>query len=286
MSTSTPAVRASDWSPDQYLLFADARNRPVNDLLTFLRPDYSPRRIVDLGCGPGNSTALLAIRFPGASITGVDSSPAMISKARATLPEISFAEADLRTHKPPFGTDLLFANAVFQWLRRDERIPTIARLLRTLPQQREGGNESGGVLAFQMPDNYHEPSHRLIRETAASEGPWREFFEKLSGTGSVDKLGRDDIESFAEYYDALKPHCRAVETWNTTYVHVLDGPREIVEWAKGTGLQPFLNALPADGVAREAFLAEYQRRLEKEYPPTGDGKVLLMYPRRFVVAFR
>jgi trans-aconitate 2-methyltransferase len=303
MSTTTPSQAQNgltggltgdnDWSPDQYLLFRNERNRPIHDLINFLGPDYAPSRIIDLGCGPGNSTSILAARFPHAgSLTGVDSSPAMLTKARNTLPNTTFTLADLRTYTPPppppesdsnpnpnSGATLLFANAVFHWLRHPERLPTITRLLLTLPPG------SGSALALQMPDNYDEPSHRAMRETAASPGPWRPYFEALSLPEERPDL--DPIEPHLAYYDALRPHCRAVETWNTRYVHVLeDGHDGIVEWVRGTGLLPFLNALPADGGVREAFVEAYRARLVHEYPLARDGRVLLAYPRRFVVAFR
>ncbi|KAL2134936.1 hypothetical protein VTI74DRAFT_10343 [Chaetomium olivicolor] len=264
-----------DWSPEQYLLFRDARNRPINDLVTFLGPEYAPVSVVDLGCGPGNSTEILTARFPNAQITGVDSSPAMLTKARMALPTIDFTQADLRIYTPPPGTDLLFSNAVFHWLRQPDRIPTITRLLLSLNQ--------GGILAFQMPDNYNEPSHRLMRETAASRGSWTPYFQRVNTEGQKPEL--DPIEPHIAYYNALKPQCRAVETWTTRYVHVLPDHTAIVEWVRGTGLQPFVNALP-EGEVREAYLEEYRRRLEREYPRAEDGSVLLMYPRRFVVAFR
>ncbi|KAH6623082.1 S-adenosyl-L-methionine-dependent methyltransferase [Chaetomium tenue] len=279
MTTAPPKTSANDWSPDQYLLFRDARNRPIHDLLHFLGPDYSPTSIIDLGCGPGNSTELLTTRFPSASITGVDSSPAMLTKARTTLPTTAFTLADLHTYTPPPHTDLLFSNAVFHWLRHADRLPTLTRLLRTQQPGR-------GVLAFQVPDNHAEPSHRAMRETAAAPGPWQPYFAKLTGGERPDL---DPIESPLVYYDALKPLCRMVETWTTRYVHVLgEGHAGIVEWVRGTGLQPFLGALPGEGEggAREGFLEEYRRRLEREYPVTKDGCVLLEYPRRFVVAFR
>ncbi|KAH6847830.1 S-adenosyl-L-methionine-dependent methyltransferase [Chaetomium sp. MPI-CAGE-AT-0009] len=267
----------SDWSPDQYLFFRDARNRPIHDLIAFLGPNYSPTSIIDLGCGPGNSTEILTTRFPGATISGVDSSPAMLTKARSTLPHTTFTQADLHTYTPPPGVDLLFSNAVFHWLRQADRMATLTRLLRTL-------REGSGVLAFQVPDNHGEPTHRAMREAAAAAGPWRRYFEALPPDQRPDL---DPIEPLIEYYDLLKPLCRAVETWTTRYVHVLEaGHAGIVEWVRGTGLQPFLGALPAEGGVREAFLEEYRGRLEREYPLTADGRVLLEYPRRFVVAFR
>jgi trans-aconitate 2-methyltransferase len=263
----------SDWSPDQYLLFADARNRPIHDLITFLGPEYSPGSIVDIGCGPGNSTEILAKRFPNAKISGIDSSPAMLAKARTTLPDIDFTQADLRSYEPPPGVDLLFANAVFQWLRRDERMLHITRLMRTL--------KPGGVLALQMPDNYHEGSHRAMRDMVETSS-LAPYFRDLPAEKT---LWLDEIEPPIEYYNALIPHCRAVETWTTRYVHVLDGHGDIVEWVKGTGLQPYLNVLPAEEKVRATFLEEYKAQLEREYPRARDGKVLLAYPRRFVVAF-
>jgi trans-aconitate 2-methyltransferase len=273
--TGNSGQNASDWSPDQYLLFRKARNRAIHDLITFLGPDYTPNSIVDLGCGPGNSTSLLATRFPTATITGVDSSPAMLTTARKTLPNTTFTQANLLTYNPPPETDLLFSNAVFHWLRRPDRIPTITRLLLTQPP-------GSGVFALQMPDNYDEPSHRAMRDAAAAPGPWKPYFDNLTPDERPDL---DPIESPLEYYDALKPHCREVEIWTTRYEHVLEGHGEIVEWVSGTGLMPFLKVLP-EGEVKEGFLEEYRRRLEGMYPRAADGRVLLTYPRKFVVAFR
>ncbi|KAK3902207.1 S-adenosyl-L-methionine-dependent methyltransferase [Staphylotrichum tortipilum] len=276
-TTASPQPPSNDWSPTQYLLFRSARNRPIHDLLSFLPPSFSPQNIIDLGCGPGNSTELLRARFPSASLSGMDSSPSMLARARAALPETHFALGDVREYTPPDGVDLLFSNAVFHWLRRGERIPTITRLLKTLQPGK-------GVLVFQVPDNHAEPSHRAMRETAAAPGPWQAYFSTLP---PEDRPDLDPIESPMEYYDALAPHCSAVETWTTRYVHVLgEGHSGIVEWVRGTGLQPFVNALPAEGGVREAFLEAYGKRLEGEYPLAADGRVLLAYPRRFVVAFR
>ncbi|KAL2115408.1 hypothetical protein VTJ04DRAFT_9663 [Mycothermus thermophilus] len=276
MSTSTKP----DWSPDQYLLFRTARNRPIHDLITFLtsqQPHYSPSRIVDLGCGPANSSTILAAHFPDAVITGVDSSPAMLEAAKKAMPGVEFVQGDVREYEPPPGTDLLFSNAVFHWLRSKDRIPTVAKLVRGL----EPGK---GVFAMQVPDNFEEPSHRAMRETAYMEGrEWSEYF----GRDGDEKPELDPIESELAWYDALTPLCRSVEIWTTRYVHVLDGHKEIVEWVRGTGLQPFLNRLPQDDPrVRNAFLEEYQRHLESGYQKTADGKVLLQYPRTFVCAFR
>ncbi len=270
---SAPSSATKDWSAKQYLKFGNERTRPVYDLVSQI-PLAAPSRITDLGCGPGNSTSVLAARFPDARIAGMDSSPDMLSRARATLPGVDFHLGDLHTYQPATGADLLFSNAVYHWLRRDTRIPTILRLLAT--------QAPGGVFAFQVPDNYDEPSHKAMREAAAADGPWREYFDKL---GPEHRPDLDPIESPAEWYDALIPHCEKVDIWHTHYQHIMAGHQDIVEWVKGTGLQPFVNALP-EGAVREGYLDAYKSRLEEVYPRLADGKVMLRYPRLFVVATR
>ena len=267
---SASTAPSKDWSATQYLKFGNERTRAVHDLVAQL-PLGSPARIIDLGCGPGNSTSVLTARFPDANTSGVDSSPDMLSKARQTLPGVSFEQSDLTTYEPEPGADLLFSNAVFHWLRRAQRIPTVVRLLRT--------QKPGGVLAFQVPDNHDEPSHRAMRETAAS-GPWKASFEALA-----DRPDLDPTEAPGEYYNALIPHCTTVNIWHTLYHHVLSGPGDIVEWVKGTGLQPFVNAVP-EGELRDGYLRAYQERVAELYPALADGKVMLTYPRLFVVCVR
>ncbi|KAL4883531.1 S-adenosyl-L-methionine-dependent methyltransferase [Aspergillus karnatakaensis] len=256
---------ANDWSANQYLKFEAERTRPSRDLLVQV-PFGSPKRVVDLGCGPGNSTAVLLSQYPDARVTGMDSSPDMIKKARATLPDIDFTVDDLTTYTPAEPVDLFFSNAVFQWLPRSERLQVVKRLIEAQP--------SGGVFAFQVPDNLTEPSHVAMRETAA-DGPW---------ASSLDTAGRDTFQTPQEIYDELKPVCADVNVWHTHYYHSLDGHEAVVEWVKGTGLRPFIDPLsPAD---RDAFLKSYLGRIEKAYPKAIDGRVLLRYPRLFVVAVR
>src|SRR5581483_3312402 len=152
------------WNAGQYARFEDERSRPAVELLARV-PVASPRHAVDLGCGPGNSTELLVARYPGAAVSGLDSSPDMLAAARQRLPGIAFVEADIARWQPEPGTDLLFANAAFQWVPDPRRV--IVRLLQSLP--------AGGALAFQVPDNLAEPTHALLRE-AALEGPWKAKF--------------------------------------------------------------------------------------------------------------
>jgi trans-aconitate 2-methyltransferase len=254
-----------DWSARQYLKFEDERTRPPRDLLAQV-PLAQARRVVDLGCGPGNSTELLIERFPQAEVIGLDSSADMLRQARERLPGHTFLQADLATWLPDKPTDLLFANAVFQWV--PDHPAVLRRLLEALPQ--------GGVLAVQMPNNVNEPAQEIMREVA-SRGPWA---KKLAAAGAA----RDVLPTHAEYYDLLRPVSRRFDLWQTTYIHPLDGAPAIAEWFKGSALRPFL--APLDAEEQKAYLAEYNTAIAKVYRPRHDGKVLLRFPRLFIVATR
>jgi len=253
-----------DWSARQYLKFEDERTRPPCDLLAQV-PSQRPRRVVDLGCGPANSTELLVERFPQSEVIGLDSSPDMLCKARERLPRHKFIEADIAGWSPQPGTDLLFSNATFQWVPDHPR--QLLRLLETLP--------AGGVLAVQMPDNSHEPANALQAEVAAS-GPWARDL--------TSAVPRSNLLPPEAYYDLLKPSCAQLEIWHSIYNHAMATPQAIVEWFKGSSLQPYLTLL--DGPVREQFLCAYAERVVAAYKPRTDGKVLLRFPRLFIVAVR
>lgn len=255
----------SDWSASQYLKFEDERTRPPRDLLAQVPLDR-PRRVVDLGCGPGNSTELLIERFPDADIIGLDSSPDMLQQARERLPKCTFIQADISSWMPDAETDLLFANAVFQWV--PDHTAVLKRLLSALPD--------GGVLAVQMPDNTGEPALTLMRKVAM-EGSW-------SANPALSDAGRTDLPTPGGYYDLLKPACRHLDVWHIHYNHVMAGHEAIVEWFKGSALRPYLNALDAE--AGRKFLAAFTAEIAKAYPTRFDGKVLLRFPRLFIVAVR
>ncbi len=254
-----------DWSAKQYLKFEDERTRPPRDLLAQV-PLQRPRRIVDLGCGPGNSTELLVERYPHSEVVGLDSSPDMLRKARERLPNCGFIEADIATWTPEPGTDLIFGNAVMQWL------PDHPAIMR---RHLEGMAE-GGVLAIQMPDNTREPALRFQREVGES-GPWQDHPE-------VKAAPRDDLPSVEDYYDLLKPACRHLDIWHIVYNHVMKSPEAITEWFKGSSLQPFLS--PLDAAMRGQFLAAYTKKIVGAYKPRYDGTVLLRFPRLFILAVR
>jgi trans-aconitate 2-methyltransferase len=256
---------AEDWSATQYLKFEDERTRPPRDLLAQV-PLESPRRVVDLGCGPGNSTELLIERFPDAEVIGVDSSPDMLRQARERLPRCTFVEGDLSTWTPEQRTDLLFGNAVFQWV--PEHPTVLARLLRALPP--------GGVLAVQMPDNTNEPALMLMEKVAAS-GPWTAAIAHANPA-------RNDLPRPEDYYDLLRPLCSHVDIWHTHYYHVIENHAGVVEWFKGSGLRPFL--APLDAAMRETFIADYTNEIRQAYPVCSDGRVMLKFPRLFILAVR
>lgn len=250
-----------DWSASLYLKFEDERTRPSRDLLSRVPADQ-PRRVVDIGCGPGNSTELLAERWPDAEVSGFDTSPDMIEKARKRLPGLSFTLADAATWEPAEPVDVIFANAVFQWL------PEHPEILRRLM----GFLAPGGALAVQMPDNRSEPSHRLMDE-AAAEMP---FGAKMADAG------RGLLPPVGFYYDLLVGLSARLDIWHTIYNHPMANAAAIVEWLSATGLRPYVEPLDAD--ERKAFLARYEEKLAAAYPARADGKVLLRFPRLFMVA--
>ena len=255
----------TDWNPALYRRFEDERTRPARELLARV-PLGAAARVVDLGCGPGNSTELLVQRFPGAQVTGTDNSAAMLESARQRLPSVGFELSDIAQWQPAQAPDLVYANAALQWVPGHEEL--IPRLFAALAP--------GGVLAVQMPDNRDEATHRAMREAAAM-APWAEAI------GDVEAL-RSAILPLAAYYDLLAPHAAQVDVWHTVYQHPMASPSAIVEWVSGTGLKPFVERLPAD--LQPGYLAQYERRIAQAYRPRADGKLLLAFPRMFIVAQR
>jgi trans-aconitate 2-methyltransferase len=259
----------SAWNDQQYLKFADERTRPAQELLARV-PLSAAACVVDLGCGPGNSTALLVARFPDAQVTGVDNSNEMLARARKEVPGVAFIEADIQSYRPQEPVDLLFANAVLQWL------PDHAQLLPALLEQ----VRPGGALALQMPRNFEEPSHRLMREIEpAPETGSPSWAERLAAVRALNRVSSPEF-----YYDLLAPRASSVDIWQTNYQHVMQDAAAIVEWVKGTGLRPYLDALPA--AERAHYLARYQGGIEHAYPARSDGRRLFNFPRLFLVAVR
>jgi trans-aconitate 2-methyltransferase len=257
----------SDWNPSLYSRFEDERTRPARELLARV-PLTQARQVVDLGCGPGNSSELLAQRFPQAAVLGIDSSPAMLASARQRLPAARFELADIARWAPEQAQapELIYANAALQWLPQHDTL--VPRLFAALAP--------GGVLAIQMPDNRNEPTHRSMRELAG-QAPWS------AAIGPAASL-RTAILSLQDYYDMLAPQASEVDVWHTIYQHPMASPAAIVDWVSATGLKPFVE--PLDAGLRAAYLAEYEKRIADAYPARADGQRLLAFPRLFIVARR
>lgn len=246
------------WDDELYLRFAQYRTRAAADLLSGVPLDEAAR-LLDLGCGPGNSTALLLERWPDSWVIGVDSSPEMLARARRTVPQARFIEADLRQFKVAQKVDVLFSNAVLQWL--SDHAHLVPHLYRQVA--------AGGTLAFGVSQTPDEPTHLAMEQVAGQFG--------ISGVLGVQRVGPPDF-----YYRMLAPLSQSVEIWTTRYYHVMPDAAAIVAWVAGSGLRPYLAAI---GPEREAdFLAAYQEAIESAYPPMPDGHRLLSVPRLFVVA--
>jgi trans-aconitate 2-methyltransferase len=249
------------WNPSVYLAFADERTRPAADLLARVPVD-DPKTVADLGCGPGNSTALLAARWQNAKVQGIDSSPQMIEAAKASGIKADFVVADVTTWRPDAPIDAIFSNATYQWIDGHHRL--LPRLM--------GFVAKGGAFAFQIPNNQNAPSHSLMRDVAA-QGPWA---DKLANVRGVF------IETVNTYFDILSPHAVSLDIWTSEYLHVLDGEDAVFKWVSGTGLRPYLDALTED--ERPIFTREYKARLNIAYPRRPDGKTLFPFSRLFAVA--
>jgi len=269
------------WDATQYLRFGGERSRPFFDLLARVGAEL-PEHVVDMGCGPGNLTVVLAERWPSAAVCGVDSSRQMIKAARHLIPAdapqstgsgpvltnhapgLSFMLDDVRHWEPQSLPDVIISNAVLQW------VPGHRELL----VRWAGWLADDGWLAFQVPGNYDQPSHAILRELVAS-ARWRPLLRDV-------ELNRQSADP-ADYAGLLAGAGCEVDAWETTYVHILEGEDPVLEWYKGTGLRPVLTVLDADQAAD--FLSEYGERLRVAYPPSSFG-TFFPFRRVFAVAHR
>ena len=252
------------WNPEQYLKFGDHRLRPAMDLLGRIDLE-SPGLVYDLGCGTGNTTKLLAGRWPDSRIVGIDSSAEMLEKARKSYANLEFIEADLESWSPQQEADLFYSNAALHWLGNHEGL--FPRLLKLLPK--------GGWFAAQMPRNFESPSHTAIRESVES-GPWAKRIKPA--------LRSRPVLEPEFYYDLLANQVEHLDLWETIYTHVLEGENPVVEWTKGTALRPILKFLQAE--EETTFMEDYSKRIHELYPPRIDGRTLFPFRRLFIVATR
>lgn len=245
------------WDPTKYLAFADHRSRPFHELVARISAT-EPRRVVDLGCGPGNLTETLAPRWPDAVIEAFDSSPEMVEAARARGLDARIADAT--TWSPAPDTDVVITNAVLQW------IPTHPDLLRRWAAELP----TGAWLAMQVPGNFQSPSHTLVR--AQIERSWSALSDVLRDhTPVLDPAGYADLLDGCE-----------VDAWETTYLQRLEGPDAVLEWISGTALRPVRARL--DDESWTAFRAELAPKLRQAYPQRPDGTTWFPFRRVFAVA--
>jgi trans-aconitate 2-methyltransferase len=253
---------ASTWDPRQYGEFADERSRAFFELLGRVGAT-EPASVADLGCGSGELTAVLAERWPGAAVEGIDSSTEMI-QAAGKYPRVTFTVGDLAEWAPDGPIDVIISNAALHWVPTHRELA--ARWVRTL--------SPGGWLAFQVPGNFGAPSHTILRELCTSP----RWHDRLAGVTRWNPVGEP-----AEYLGLLAGLGCRVDAWETTYLQVLPGTDPVLEWVKGTALRPVLTAL--DPAAAAEFLTEYGARLRQAYPATPQGTVF-PFRRIFVVAQR
>jgi trans-aconitate 2-methyltransferase len=258
----------ASWNPAQYRTFLEWRTRPSRDLAQRINI-AAPRQIVDLGCGPGNSTAVCAERWPAASILGLDSSPEMIAAARAAQPDRCWAVGDIgewafQPSKPGEQVDLIFSSAALQWI--EDHATVFPRLVEKLAP--------GGVLAAHMPAYDAIPNQTM--RAMASSARWRRWFPD----GRAKEWRSHPLEF---YYAALARSAKWLDLWATDYLQIMPDLDGIVEWYKSTGLRPYLDRIE-DHAQRQEFLAEYQSRLNRFYPNSEAGGVPFLFRRIFIVA--
>lgn len=253
------------WDSEQYLKFKQQRTQPAIDLAGRIGLE-APADILDLGCGPGNSTEILARRYPHAHILGIDNSPDMIDAAKAAHPDWEFQLCDAGRELSALGRrfDIVFSNACLQW------IPGHAALLRSMMALLR----PGGVLAVQVPMNGREPIHQIIGRLAASPR-WKDAFPTPRVFHTLSQ---------EEYYDHLAALSSHFDLWQTTYFHQLHAHSDIMEWYRGTGLRPYLEVLDQPG--KDRFEQEVLAEVVEAYPPQANGDILFRFPRFFFTAVK
>lgn len=253
-----------DWNSEQYLKFKAQRTQPAIDLVNMIKSN--PREVIDVGCGPANSTAVLVERFPAAHITGADNSADMLARAAQSCPKADFicldAGGDLSEHYDKY--DLVFSNACIQWIAcHNELLPRLFKMLK-----------EGGTLAVQIPVNYDEPIHQIIGRLVKSPR-WAEKFTQPRIFYTLTQ---------GEYFDILSALTNSFEMKQITYLHRMPSAESIIEWYKGTGLRPYLSVLSEDDAA--LFEREVFEEVKKEYLPQQNGEIIFRFPRLLFTAVR
>ncbi|MCI7690866.1 MAG: methyltransferase domain-containing protein [Oscillospiraceae bacterium] len=254
----------ADWNSAQYLKFKAQRTQPASDLAA--RIDINPLEIIDIGCGPGNSTRVVKDRFPNARAIGADSSENMLETARRDNPDCEFIQLDAGGDLSEFSGkfDLVFSNACIQWIpNHSALLPNLFYMLK-----------SGGALAVQIPVNFDEPIHKIIGKITMSE-KWRAHFPNPRIFYTLTE---------GEYFDILSDLTSDFEMWKTIYFHRMPSYDSIIEWYKSTGLKPYLDVL--SDAEKEEFINDVRAEVEKAYPTQKNGEIIFRFPRLFFIAKR
>ena len=251
------------WDSAQYVQFVNERTQPAIDLVSRIHAN-DPHKIVDIGCGPGNSTQVLAERFPYAAILGIDSSDEMIRTAKENYPSLHFRKCDARIELAELGNDfdIVFSNACIQWLPDH---PSLFRNMMSLLK-------TGGVLAVQTPMNYEEPIHKIISAVTTS-AVWKQKFPDPRIFYNLTP---------GEYHDLLSGLTDTFTLWQTTYFHRMKSHEAIMEWYRGTGLRPYLSMLSETDKA--VFEKEIYEQVVSSYPVQKNGEIIFRFPRFFLTA--
>jgi len=255
-----------DWNPEKYLKFENERNLPSIDLVKRIRSEHDPENILDIGCGPGNSSMVLLQRWPSSRLTGLDNSQSMIDKALRDYPEHEWVLADAHDYKTDKKFDLAFSNAAFQW------IPGHAALIKKFSSLL---NEDG-ILAVQLPQFYNMPAGRSLERLSLS-GKWKALAGGCSGLFTMHDPGF--------YYDILSGYFRSIDMWKTDYIHIFDSHMSVFEMIQSTGMRPYLEKLGSDS-ERKSFEDSVIKELKKDYPMRKDGRVLFPFKRLFFIGYK
>lgn len=247
------------WNSQQYLKFGKERTQACVDLVS--KSDGNYKSILDLGCGPANSTKLLLNKYKNADVIGMDFDDDMLARAQKDCPDAKFIKGYIPNDfdKIERKFDLVFSNACIHWVDDQQKlIDSVCELLN-----------DNGTFAVQIPltdeSQFYKALYRLINEK----------WTKLKSVKNFHNF------TAAQYYNALIKKFDTVEMWQTDYYHIV-GKDMVIEWYKGSGLRPYLALL--DEKEQAEFISDLQEIINREYSVLDDGNVFLIMPRLFFVA--
>ena len=256
------------WNSEDYSQFTHARTRPVHDLLTAISPSIEPKCIYDLGCGTGNSSILIQQRWPTAKVIGIDSSENMLAAATKQYPQLAFVQTDFTQLHLTTKADLLFSNAALHWTNQH------ATVLKNFANNLN----SNGIVAIQMPNNFHQPSHQINLNILQQHQPWQPLIKKL-----CYPVLSSPLYTIPHYYNLLiQAGFHKPMLWQTEYCQAMPDHQAIYQWLSGTALRPVLSKMSAED--KLLFEKKYTHQLIKAYPSQSNGQVIFLFKRLFMIA--